>query len=343
MATTAQPVAEPDVGGDAAVMRAWTQSAYGGPDVLSLATVPRPSPAAAEVLVRVRATGVNAGDWHLMRGSPYLIRLIYGGYRRPSVPTPGLDVAGEVAAVGADVTDVEAGDRVVADLSGHGFGGYAEYVCVPASALVSLPSGVSFEDAASVPTAAVTALQALRDVGGLQAGEAVLVNGASGGVGSFAVQLATSLGAEVTGVASTAKLDAVRSMGADRVVDYAEEDVTALDERYDLVVDTAGSHSMREYARILHPGGRYVAIGGPTGRYLQALVLGPLRSLVGSRRFAGLTMQPNREDLAYVVGLLESGAIDPVIDREYSFEEVPEAIRQLEAGRVVGKLVVTQA
>jgi NADPH:quinone reductase-like Zn-dependent oxidoreductase len=321
-------------------MRAVVQSEYGGPEVLRVAAVEKPVPGEDDVLVRVVAASVGAGDWHLMRGTPFLVRLIYGGYRRPKFQTLGVDVAGRVEAVGRNVTDFEPGDEVLADLSEHGFGGFAEYVCVPATALVSKPAAVSFEAAASVPTSAVAALQALRDVGRLQAGEHVLVNGASGGVGSFAVQVAKYLGGEVTGVCSTGKMELVRSLGADHVIDYTEEDVTTAGKQYDLILDTAGSHTMRSYRRALAPAGRYVMVGGPTGRFLTALVLGPVYSMIGNQEFGSFTLSVNRDDLAFVAGLVESGDITPVIDRRYELSAVPEAIRYLEDGRAKGKVVI---
>jgi NADPH:quinone reductase-like Zn-dependent oxidoreductase len=326
---------------EATTMHAVVQSEYGGPEVLEFADVERPTPNPDEVLVCVVAASVGAGDWHLMRGEPYLIRLIYGGYRRPKFPTPGVDIAGRVEAVGRDVTDFEPGDEVLADLSEHGFGGFAEYVCVPANAVVQKPETVSFETAAAIPTSAVAALQALRDAGDLQSGEHVLINGASGGVGTFAVQIAKYLGAEVTAVCSTAKMELVRSIGADHVVDYTAEDVTTTGNQYDLVLDTAGSHSMRSYGRILTPAGRYVMVGGPTRRFVAAMALGPVLSALGRRRYGGFSLKPNPDDLRFLSGLLESGDITPVIDQRYPLEQVPDAIRDLEAGRATGKLVIT--
>jgi NADPH:quinone reductase-like Zn-dependent oxidoreductase len=276
-----------------------------------------------------------------MRGTPFLVRLVYGGYRRPKFPIIGVDIAGRVEAVGRDVTGFEPGDEVLAELSEHGFGGFAEYVCVPATALVSKPASIPYEAAAAVPTSAVAALQALRDAGRLQAGEHVLVNGASGGVGTFAVQIAKHLGAEVTGVSSPAKTDLVRSLGADHVIDYTETDVTTAGTEYDLILDTAGSHSMSAYRRALTPTGRYVMVGGPTGRFLRALVVGPVLSMTGKRDFGGFNLKADREDLAFVAGLLESGDLTPVIDRRYELREVPEAIRYVEDGRAKGKVVIT--
>jgi len=327
--------------GETATMNAVVYSAYGGPEVLELAEVERPTPADDELLIRVVAASVNAGDWHLVRGTPFLVRLLYRGYLRPRFRTPGVDIAGRVEAVGADVTAFESGDEVIADLSEHGFGGFAEYACVPETAAVSKPAAIPFEEAATLPTAAVAALQGLRDAGRLRAGERVLVNGASGGVGTFAVQIARSLGAEVTAVCSTAKVDVVRSIGADYVVDYTQEDVTTTGERYDLILDTAGSHSLRAYGRVLAPTGRYVMVGGPTRRFLSALIAGPVLSATGGRTFRGFMLKPDRDDLELVRDLLVSGEVRPVVDRQYRLQEVPEAIRYLESGGVTGKVVIT--
>jgi NADPH:quinone reductase-like Zn-dependent oxidoreductase len=243
--------------------------------------------------------------------------------------------------VGRDVTDFEAGDAVLGDLSEHGFGGFAEYVCVPETALVGKPASVPFETAAAIPTSAVAALQALRDAGEVQAGEYVLVNGASGGVGTFAVQIAEHLGAEVTGVCSTAKADLVRSIGADHVVDYTQTDVTTAGAQYDLVVDTAGSHPLRAWRRVLTPTGRYVMIGGPTRRFVSAMLGGPVLSAIGTQRFGGFTLDPDPADLAFVAQLLESSDVTPVVDRRYPLREVSEAIRYLESGQATGKVVIT--
>ena len=342
-ATTPRPATSESATADrkATSMNAIVYSEYGGPDMLEFSEVERPTPGDDEVLVRVVAASVGAGDWHLMRGTPFLIRLVYGGYRRPKFPILGVDVTGRIEAVGKNVTGFQSGDEVLGDCSESGFGGFAEYVCVPESALVSKPATISFEEAAAIPTSAVAALQALCDSGQLQAGETVLINGASGGVGTFAVQIAKFLGAEVTGVCSTAKVDMVRSLGADHVIDYTEEDFTTAGQQYDLILDTAGSHSLREYKRALSPTGRYVMVGGPTRRFLAALVLGPVLSLTSRQKLGGFSMNVDRDDLEAVRNLLESGDVAPVVDRRYRLSEVPEAIRHLEAGHAKGKVVIS--
>lgn len=343
MASTVARPTTPGVTGSGelpSTMRAAVYADYGGPERLELTEVDRPSPADDEVLVRVVAAAVNAGDWHLLCGSPFLIRLLYGGIRRPAHPILGVDIAGRVAEIGDEVDGFAVGDAVIADLSSSGFGGFAEYVCVPEAMVVEKPDAVSFEAAAAITTAGVAALQALRDAGRLQAGESVLVNGASGGVGTFAVQVATALGAGVTGVCSTGKVDVVRSLGADAVVDYTEEDFTASGTQYDLIVDAAGSHSLLAVRGTLNPGGRYVMVGGPFRRFLGAMVGGPLLSAIGNRTFGAFTVQPNPEDLASVSERVVAGDIDPVIDRTFELSEVAEAIRYVEEGRATGKVVI---
>jgi len=321
-------------------MKAIVQYRYGSPDVLSLEDVPRPDPGEREVLVRVRAAGLNAGDWHMMRGTPFLIRLVMGGLVTPRYKVPGSDFAGRVEAVGGQVTHFEPGEEVFGDASGSSFGAFAEYVCVSAKALAVKPANVTFEQAAAVPVAANAALLALRDLGEVRGGEQVLVNGAAGGVGSFAVQLARSFGAEVTGVCSTRNLELVRSIGAHHVIDYTREDCTRGDRRYDLVVDAAAFRSARDYLRVLNPAGRYVMIGGATSRIFQVLLLGPWVARSG-RRARFLASTPNADNLAALSRLLESGELVPIVDRRFELPQLPAAIRYLESGQARGKVVIT--
>lgn len=317
-------------------MKAFVKHRYGGPEVLRLEEVERPVPTDEQVLVRVHATALNAHDWHMMRGKPYIARLSEG-LRRPKEPTFGLDVAGIAEEVGAAVTHLKPGDRVF----GSRYGAFAEYVA--GKNMIALPQDTAFEQAAAVPTAGYTALQGLRDKGGLQAGQHVLINGAGGGVGTMAVQIARALGAEVTAVTSPRGLELVASIGADHVIDYTVTDPTRTKDRYDLVLDIGGNHPLRRLTRILNPGGSVVLVGpgggqwvGPIARVLRAVI----RTRLGSRPIRPFLANPNREDLAYLRGLMEAGTLTPVIERTYPFERIPEAIAHLESGRVLGKIVV---
>ena len=304
-----------------------------------LEEIPTPEPAEGEVRVAVRASSINAGDWHLMRGDPTLMRLAVGLFR-PKFRILGADVAGVVDAVGPGVTAFQRGDEVFGDISRSGFGGFAEYVCANENELVLKPSKVSFEAAAAVPAAAMTALQGLRDVGNIQPGDAVLINGASGGVGMFGVQLARALGAEVTAVGSAAKLDMVSSLGADHVIDYTKVDVTRGEARYDLVLDAAAFRSIRDYRGILSPGGVYVLAGGSTRQFLEILLVGPWASR-GGVKMKNFLLKPNTRDLRFLSGLIETGEVRPVIDRTFPLEQVPDAIRHVEARKTRGKVVIT--
>ncbi len=329
-------------------MKAIVQSEYGSADVLRLAEVAKPTCADDGVLVRVRATSVNAGDWHLMRGSPFFVRLMFGGLLKPKIKTLGSDIAGQVEAVGKNVTQFQSGDEVFGDLTECGFSAFAEYVCVPAEALVLKPAAVAFEQAAAVPGSAIAALQGLRDCGQVQPGQKVLINGASGGVGSFAVQMAKGLGAEVTAVCSTSKLDMVRSLGRshgaslnpDHIIDYTQTDITQTGQQYDLILDAAAYRSALDYFPTLSPEGTYVLIGGSTLRFLQAMLLSLWFSKPHRRQVKCLAAKPNQEDLTIVRDLLEAEKIVPVIDRTYSLKEVPAAIRHLEQRQVRGKVVI---
>ena len=320
-------------------MKAIVQSEYGSTAVLRLAEVAKPS-CADDVLVRVRAASVNAGDWHLMRGDPFFIRLIFGGLLKPKIRTLGSDLAGQVEAVGKNVTQFQPGDEVFGDLSECGFGAFAEYVCAPAEALVLKPAAVSFEQAAAVSGSAIAALQGLRDHGQVQPGQRVLVNGASGGVGSFAVQIAKGMGAEVTAVCSTSKVDMVKSLNPDHIIDYTKGDVTQTDQQYDLILDAAAYRSVFDYFPTLTPEGTYILIGGSIARLLQAMLLSLWFSKPHHRQIKCLVAKPNQDDLNIIRDLLGGGKIVPVIDRTYRLKEVPAAIRQLEQRQVRGKVVI---
>jgi NADPH:quinone reductase-like Zn-dependent oxidoreductase len=332
-------------------MKAILYHEYGSPDVLELKDIDKPLVKDNEVLVRVHAASVNRLDWHLMRGSPYIARL-RAGLRKPKDSVLGADVAGQVEAVGKHVTRFRPGDGVFGSLFGHGFGAFAEYVSVSDDLLELKPVNLSFPQAAAVPVAALTALQGLRDHGRIEAGHKVLIIGASGGVGTFAVEIAKSFGAEVTGVCSTRNVDVVRSIGADHVIDYTQEDFTQSGRRYDLIFELAGSQSPSQIRRVLTSEGTLVLIGhggsvgrwiGPFGRLIRALVL----SRVVSQRIVSYTARPNyssgpnKGDLATLKELIEAGKITPVIDRTYSLSETPEAIRYLEQGHARGKVLIT--
>ena len=321
-------------------MKAIVYTQYGPPDVLQFKEVEKPAPKDDEALIAVQAASANAADWHLLRGDPFLVRLMAGPLK-PKNTILGADIAGRVEAVGKNVKQFQPGDEVFGDISECGWGGFAEYVCARENALVLKPASMTFEEAAAVPLAALTALQGLRDKGQIQPGQKVLINGASGGVGTFAVQIAKSFGAEVTGVCSTRNLDMVRSIGADHVIDYTQEDFTQNGQRYDLIMATNGYHSISDYARALSPKGIYVMTGGSGAQMFQAMLLGPWISMTGNKKMGNLLMKPNNKDLVFLKELLEAGKIAPVIDRRYPLSEVAEAIRYLEEGHARGKVVIT--
>jgi NADPH:quinone reductase-like Zn-dependent oxidoreductase len=310
---------------------------------LKFQDIEKPTPADDQLLVRVRAASVNPLDWHFVEGTPYLMRALAAGLRKPKDTQLGVDFAGTVEAVGRNVTKFKPGDEVF----GGRTGAFADYVCVRESRAVALkPASVTFEQAASVPIAGITALQALRDKGQLQAGQKVLINGASGGVGTFAVQIAKSYGADVTGVCSTRNVDLVRSLGADHVIDYTKEDFTKTDQLYDLVVDNVGNRSLSEYRRVLKPKGIFVLVGGG-GANEQGLI-GPMAKPVKlmlvspfvSQKLGMILAQLNHDDLALLADLMQSGKVKPVIDRTYKLSEVPDAIKYLEQGHARGKVVI---
>jgi len=320
-------------------MRAIVYYKYGSPDVLRCEEIEKPIAGDDEVLIRILAASVNPMDWHFMRGTPYFLR-IAAGPRRPKAPRLGVDVAGSVEAVGRNVTQFKPGDEVF----GTCRGAFAEYACSPARALVTKPESVTFEQAACVPVAAITALQGLRDKGQIQAGQKVLINGAAGGVGTFAVQIAKSFGADVTGVCSTRNVEMVRSIGADRVIDYTREDFTKREQRYDLFFDCVGNHSLSACRRVLNPKGTYVAAGAPSGRWMIGALVGAIAAVVLSRfvtqNLTTVMAKLSKEELIIIGKLMEAGKVTPVIDRRYRLSEVPEAIRYLEEGHARGKVII---
>ena len=321
-------------------MKAAVYTRYGPPDVVQITDVEKPVPTDNEVLIRVRATSVNPLDWHYMRGTPYFLRLM-SGLRKPKVTRLGVDVAGQIEAVGRSVTQFKPGDEVF----GSCRGAFAEYVCTSESALAMKPDNVTFEQAAAVCVAALTALQGLRDKGHIQPGQKVLINGAAGGVGTFAVQIAKWFGGNVTGVCSTRNGDMVRSIGADRVIDYTQEDFTKGGHRYDLILDCVGNHSLSACRRVLNPEGIYIAVGGPSGRWMIGPLASAIAALVLSRfvrqKLVMVLMRRSKEDLTIMHELLKAGKVTPIIDKRYRLSEVPEAIRYLEEGHARGKVAIT--
>jgi len=316
-------------------MKAIVYTEYGSPDVLQLKEVERPSPRDNEVLVKIYAASANAADWHLMRAEPFLARL-ENGLLKPKNTKLGADIAGRVEAIGRNVTQFQTGDEVFGSMPLNELGGFAEYVCAHEDLVALKPAKMTFEQAAAAPLAAFTALQGLRDKGQIKPGQKVLINGAAGGVGTFAVQIAKSYGTEVTGVCSTRNLDMVRSIGADHVIDYTKEDFTENGQRYDLIFDAVGNRSVSDYQRALSPEG-ICAVAGFTSlsRLFQVMLLG------GKKVGLMETAKGNKKDLLIIRELLEAGKVVPVIDRAYSLSEVPAAIRYLEEGHARGKVVIT--
>ena len=319
-------------------MKAIVRETYGPPDVLHLEEVPLPTLRDGDVLVRVRAASANAGDWHLLRGTPLPFRLV-AGLRVPKFKIIGTDVAGHVEAVGRNVTQFRPGDEVFGELSRCGFGAYAEFAAAPEKALALKPANLSFEEAATLPTAGCTALQGLRK-GQIQRAQRVLLNGASGGVGTFAVQIAKSFGTEVTAVCSTRNVDMVRSIGADHAIDYTKDDFARHGQRYDLILATNGDRSIWDYRRALTTDGCYAMTGGSNRQLTEALLFGPLLS-IGRQQFGNVLMKPNQGDLLVLKELCESGKVRPVIDRRFPLSEVSSAVRYVEDGHARGKVVVT--
>jgi len=332
-------------------MKAIVYTKYGSPDVLNLQEVERPTPKEDEALVKVHAASINAADLEILRGN-WSAR--FGGPLRPRHKILGSDIAGRIEAVGRNVKQFQLGEEIWADLSLLGYGAFAEFVCIPENALRLKPARMTFEEAAVVPSAGANALQNLRGVGSsspsfllsdkghIQPGQKVLINGAGGGVGTFAVQIAKSLGAVVTGVDSPSKLDMLRSIGADHVIDYSQEDFTKSGQRYDLILDVVASRSIFDYKRALSPKGIFVMVGGSRAAILQAFLLGPLISMTGSKKMGIVMWKPNnQDDLEILEELFAAGKVVPVIDRQYPLREVPEALRYLEEGHAKGKVVIT--
>jgi NADPH:quinone reductase-like Zn-dependent oxidoreductase len=327
-------------------MRAVVYTDYGPADVLEVKDIKKPEPNDDQVLVKVHAAAVNPYDWHFIRGTPYMMRMMMGGLRKPKDPRIGVDYAGTVEAVGKNVTRFKPGDEVF----GNRTGAFAEYLCARADRAIALkPANITFEQAAGVPVAGLTALQGLRDHGKVQPGQKVLINGASGGVGTFAVQIAKALGAEVTGVCSTRNVDLVRSLGADHVIDYTKEDFTKGDERYDVILDNVGTQPLSGFRRVLKPNGICVIIGGggpndgkwvgPMARPIKAKLMSPFIS----QKIGMMMAQGNPDDLKLIADLMQAGKVTTVIDRTYPLSEIREAVRYVEAGRARGKVIIKVA
>ncbi|KAA0547055.1 NAD(P)-dependent alcohol dehydrogenase [Bacillus sp. BGMRC 2118] len=321
-------------------MKAVLSDKYGTPEVLEIKNVGKPVPLDHQVLVRIHASSINFGNMVLLKGKPYLARLAFG-LTRPKYPIPGGDIAGVVESVGKNVTQFKQGDEVYGDLSRYGWGGFAEYVAVPEEAITFKPSSLSFEEAAASPMAAITALQGIRDKGHIKEGQHVLLYGASGGVGTFAVQIAKAFGAEVTGVCSTRNIPIVKSLGADKVIDYTKEKFSNNHEQYDLIVGVNGHQSLSTYKKMLKENGTFVHIGGSESQMYQTLMLGPIYSMSGSRKMHNLLQRTNKNDLNFVKDLLETRKMKPVIDRIYPLDQVKEALHYFNEGHAQGKVVLT--
>jgi NADPH:quinone reductase-like Zn-dependent oxidoreductase len=321
-------------------MKAVVCNQYGSPDVLELKEIKKTLPTKNQVLVRVHTASLNFSNLVLLKGKPFLSRFAFG-LTKPKYPIPGGDIAGTVEAVGKDVTLFQVGDAVFGDLSVCGWGGFAEYVTVPEYALALKPTNISFEEAAATPMASVTALQGLCDKGKINSGQKVLIYGASGGVGTFAVQIAKSFGAEVTGVCSSRNIEILRSIGADHIIDYTKEDFSQHEQRYDLILGVNGSNSILTYKRLLKSNGNFVHVGGSESQFFQTLFLGPVISMTGSKKISNLLQRANPKDLNHVKELLETGKIKPIIDRRYKLSEVIEAFKYFQEGHAQGKVVIT--
>lgn len=318
-------------------MKAITNYRYGGPEVLDFGEIDKPVPDVDEVLVKIHATAINPLDWHVMRGTPYFMRLMTGLARPTKFNVLGADMAGTVEQVGDSIKQFKAGDEVFGDIFNYGLGGLSEYVCVKESGLVHKPKNMNFDEAAAVPVAALTALHGLQKFGSISTGQQVLINGASGGVGTFAVQIAKVYDAHVTGVCSTKNLELVRSIGADEVIDYTEQDMTKTDGKYDLIFDAVGNLSLSDYRHLLSPDGKCAVVGyGGVGHMIRV-------ALLGGSRIKMVDFKANQQDLNRLKDLLEAGEVAPVIDRSYPLEKAAEAMQYLETGRAQGKVIISIA
>ena len=318
-------------------MKAIVYEKYGPPDVIQLKDIEKPTPKDDEVLIKIHAASVNAYDWHFLTADIFLIRFMGGGLLKPKNTRLGADMAGRIETVGKNIKQFQPGDEVFGMVKGS----FAEYACAPESALALKPVHTSFNEAAAIPMAAITALQGLRDEGQIRAGQKVLINGASGGVGTFAVQIAKSFGAEVTAVCSTRNLEQARSIGADHVIDYTKEDFTNNGQQYDLIFAANGYHSLSAYKRALTPKGIYIMAGGSMAQIFQSMLLGSMMSETGGRKISGVSAKRNQNDLVFIKELFEAGKVKSIIDRQYPLSEAAEALRYLGAGHAKGKIVIS--
>jgi NADPH:quinone reductase-like Zn-dependent oxidoreductase len=319
------------------LMKAIVYEKYGSPDVIQLKDIEKPGPKDDEVLIKIHAASVNAYDWHFLTADIFLIRLMGGGLLKPKNTRLGADMAGRIETVGKNVKQFQPGDEVFGMVKGS----FAEYTCAPENALALKPVNTSFDEAAAIPMAAITALQGLRDEGQIRVGQKVLINGASGGVGTFAVQIAKSFGAEVTAVCSPRNLEQARSIGADHVIDYTKEDFTQNGQQYDLVFAANGYHSLSDYKRALTPKGIYIMAGGTMAQIFQSMLMGSMMSETGGRKMSGVSAKRSHNDLVFIKELFEAGKVKSVIDRRYSLSEAAEALRYLGAGHARGKVVIS--
>jgi NADPH:quinone reductase-like Zn-dependent oxidoreductase len=319
-------------------MKAFVFEEYGLPSVLQLKEVAKPTPKDDEVLVKIHAVSINDWDWGFVRGKPFIIRLFFG-LRKPKINIPGVDISGTIEAVGENVKNSAVGDEVYGDLSESGLGGFAEYACIPAHNVSKKPSNLSFTDAAALPHAALLALQGLVDMGKIESGQKILINGAGGGVGTIGIQIAKLYDVEVSGVDSKKKLNMMRSLGYDTVIDYKKEDFTEQGQTYDLILDAKTNRSIFKYARSLKKNGSYITVGGSMSRLFEIFLLGSLFSVFSNKKLKVLTLEANK-NLAYITQLVEEGTIKPVIDGPYSFEEIPKLIQYFGEGKHQGKIVV---
>jgi len=318
-------------------MKAIVYEKYGSPDVIQLKYIEKPTPKDDEVLIKIYAASVNAYDWHFLTADIFLIRFMGGGLLKPKNTGLGADMAGRIEIIGKNVKQFQPGDEVFGMVKGS----FAEYACAPESALALKPVNTSFDEAAAIPMAAITALQGLRDEGQIRAGQKVLINGASGGVGTFAVQIAKSFGAEVTAVCSTRNLEQARLIGADHVIDYTKEDFTKNGQQYDLVFAANGYHSLSAYKRALTPKGIYIMAGGSMAQIFQSMLMGSMMSETGGRKMSGVSAKRNQDDLVFIKELFEAGKVKSIIDRQYPLSEAAEALRYLGAGHARGKVVIS--